>query len=376
MPSRTRCDIEPDDGSVTCELPESAVRRKFAAMTVLVASQPPILPDEERPGPGAAALALLLHVAVALLIVVAARYMPAAPTAVAPEEQTVAVVFMPPASEFEPLNFDENAEIGQETTIQATGEPEPAPSGDPAAAPAPGPQQPDRRAVPPEPAQPAQAMAQPSPPAAAATAPEAVQQEPAPRELPAPTQPVIPAQTADRAAPPQVAAVPPPRPQVVRPPQRPAEPTPPTQPRQRGELNDLDLFGRNRLPAQQAARAPARAPTGARTMTTEGVFLLRQVLRVWNVNWRDPRFQDVGFSFRMVLQADGTLAHPWGRNDPWSPRLLIDNYDELLQPGQEQVRRLAESFAYALKMGQPYNLPPTPGPYPRPVALTFRMGDL
>lgn len=361
-------------------------------MTALVASEPPVLPDDDGPRPGAAALAVALHVLAAVLIVLASRLMPPRTPTAAPAEQAVEVLFVPAAVQFDALNLDESAEIGPETTIVGpSGDPEPAPSGDPASVPRVAAAEPVRAAetlptADPQPQPQAQAQprpqpqqAPPPPPAPAPPQPTLAAPQPAPE--PSPVLPSVSAPAPERTPPPpapQVAAVPPPRPH--QPPQRPAprqaEPAAPAAPRQRGELNEVDLFGRSRLPQQPAARAPARAPTGGRNMTIEGVFLLRQVLRVWPVNWRDPSFREIGFSFRMVLQADGTLAHPWGRNDPWQPRMLIDNYDELLQPGQEQVRRLAESFAYALKMGQPYNLPPTPGPYPRPVALTFRMGDL
>ena len=70
------------------------------------------------------------------------------------------------------------------------------------------------------------------------------------------------------------------------------------------------------------------------------------------------------------------LLAAWGRNDPWMPYLLIDHYADFLQPGMESERRLLESFAYAVKLAQPYQVPPTPGPYPRTVTISFRMGDL
>lgn len=353
-------------------------------MTALVASEPPVLPDDDGPRPGAAALAVLLHVLVAVLIIVGSRLMPPSQRAAAPEEQTVEVLFVPAVLPLDPLNLDENAEIGQQTTIlEPAGDPEPAPSGDPNAETRTAAPEPVRPVATPQP-QPPPPQRQPPPqpaPEPAATPPQAAAPIPEPTPQPSPALPSVAAPVAEPPPPSHVAAVPPPRPRQPppsppRPAPRQAEPAAPAAPRQRGELNDLNLFGNSRLPPQQEARAPARAPTGGRSMTTEGVFLLRQVLRVWQVNWRDPNYRDIAFSFRMVLQADGTLARPWGRSDPWQPRLLIDNYDELLQPGMEAVRRLAESFAYALKMGQPYNLPPTPGPYPRPVALSFRMGDL
>jgi hypothetical protein len=230
-----------------------------------------------------------------------------------------------------------------------------------------------------------------APPAEAQAEPQPVtpQPEPAPTPAPAPSRfQIAPTDIRTNEPPPGVG-----EPQVANlprlpPPQAPPRPTPrtaapplPARPQATqapGELREVDLFGNARLPPRRtaAAQQPSNALPGARSTASEAAYILRQVLRVWTVDYRNARYREVTLSLRMPLQADGTLGYPWGRNDPWMPYLLIDHYADFLQPGMESERRLLESFAYAVKLAQPYQVPPTPGPYPRTVTISFRMGDL
>jgi hypothetical protein len=359
-------------------------------MTTLVAIAEPGREQGSEPKPSALLLSVLLHTVVVLLLIVAARLLPPAPADLPPQERAVEVVMVPPAQPpapaqptaqpqgeipLERMNLSEQAEVAQESR-----------------APAPAAQA--------EPDRPREQAAQRTrdqdlPPAPIAAAPPA---PPTPEPRPAPPQPT-PAQAPAAAPsrfeidprsirtfepppgvgeePPQVAAVPrltpaPPRasgPQSL--PQRPQSTQPP------GELREVDLFGSARLPPRRSTvTQQSNAQVGARSTQSEAAFILRQVLQVWTVDYRNPRYREVMLSLRMPLQADGTLGYPWGRNDPWLPYLLIDRYAEFLRPGMESQRRLLESFAYAIKLAQPYQIPPTPGPYPRTVVVSFRMGDL
>src|SRR6185369_4751882 len=138
---------------------------------------------------------------------------------------------------------------------------------------------------------------------------------------------------------PQVATVPrlepQPQPQPPRPTPRAAAPQLPQRPQATqnpGELREVDLFGNARLPPRRAAAAqPSNAALGPRSTASEAAYILRQVLRVWTVDYRNVRYREVTLSLRMPLQADGTLGYPWGRNDPWLPNLLIENYQEFLR---------------------------------------------
>ncbi|MFM8990769.1 MAG: hypothetical protein ACKOUS_14335, partial [Alphaproteobacteria bacterium] len=78
-----------------------------------------------------------------------------------------------------------------------------------------------------------------------------------------------------------------------------------------------------------------------------------------------------------MLQADGMLAAPFGKHDPWRPEVMIENYQELLKPQAAPVRVALESFLRAARDAQPFELPPgVRGGYPRPIRITIRMGDL
>lgn len=363
-------------------------------MTTLVAIAEPGRERRSEPRPTSLLLSALLHALVVLLLVVMARLLPPADVAVPPQERLIEVVMAPPPPPSPPapqsgeipverMNLSEDAEVAQESRS-----PPPAPPG---------------QAEPPAEQPPQRTRDQDLPTAAIAAAPPTPEVAPEPQPVPPQPQPqpappvrpparfeIDPRDIRSSDPPPgvgepQVATVPrpqlEPRPQPPRPTPRAAAPrTLPPRPEATqtpGELREVDLFGNARLPPRRAAAAQqSNAAPGPRSTASEAAYILRQVLRVWTVDYRNTRYREVTLSLRMPLQADGTLGYPWGRNDPWQPYLLIENYQEFLQPGMEAERRLLESFAYAVKLAQPYQVPPTPGPYPRTVTISFRMGDL
>jgi hypothetical protein len=362
-------------------------------MTTLVAIAEPGRAQRSEPRPSSLLLSALLHTLVLLLLVLMAQWVPP-PTEVAvpPQERLIEVVMAPPPPTPSPpvpqsgeipverMNLSEDAEVAQESRAP--------PAAPPGQAEPPAEQPPQRTRDQDLPTAPI-AAAPPTP--EAAPAPQPVPPQPQPRPAPPARPParfeIDPRDIRSFEPPPgvgqpQVASVPrlEPQPQPPRPTPRAAAPQLPPRPQATqnpGELREVDLFGNARLPPRRAAAAqPSNAALGPRSTASEAAYILRQVLRVWTVDYRNPRYHDMTLSLRMPLQADGTLGFPWGRNDPWQPYLLIENYQEFLRPGMESERRLLESFAYAVKLAQPYQIPPTPGPYPRTVTINFRMGDL
>jgi hypothetical protein len=120
------------------------------------------------------------------------------------------------------------------------------------------------------------------------------------------------------------------------------------------------------------ATVEVNAPQGVAAASSDAAFILRQVLAAWSLDYHNRRYRNVTLRIRFGLNADGTLARPWGRSDDWEPERLIAGYQGL---GPEE-RDLVRSFAQVLRSAQPYRLPATPGPYPRTINLNFRLGDL
>jgi periplasmic protein TonB len=119
-----------------------------------------------------------------------------------------------------------------------------------------------------------------------------------------------------------------------------------------------------------------RAGGGDKAAQDEKDFLLAQVMPFWLLNYRDPRYQHVVFRGHFVLQADGMLGAPFGKNDPWDPDKMIAGYAQI-QGRQHEAQRLAiESFLRAVRSAQPFRLPPGERDYPRSVPVFFRLGDL
>jgi hypothetical protein len=109
---------------------------------------------------------------------------------------------------------------------------------------------------------------------------------------------------------------------------------------------------------------------------SEGDFLLAQVMPHWLIDVRSPRFRGIVMGGTFQLNEDGMLGPPYGRNDPWRPEIMIENYARLAGREQEALRTALETFLRAVRSAQPFRLPPTDGPYPRLVRITFAMGDL
>ncbi|MBM3522525.1 MAG: hypothetical protein FJX57_06170 [Alphaproteobacteria bacterium] len=129
--------------------------------------------------------------------------------------------------------------------------------------------------------------------------------------------------------------------------------------------------------APSVGAAPRRGGSAPSREQSEGDFVLAQIMPHWKIDKRNARYRNVLLGGTFFLQADGMLRAPFGRNDPWNPERMIENY-RLLQSGHDEaVREALESFLRAARAAQPFRLPPgAGGDYPRPIRIVFTMGDL
>ena len=351
------------------------------------ASPVPLSPEPRRPARVAILLALALHAAMPIVLGVLPLLAPSARHQGGPREIEVEIAQLQPPEQPAPPPEPETA---RETAPA----PEPAPPPPP---PPPTPPLPEfaRLLDPPKPlleqapigdvsrAEPGpDAEPAPSPPQAPPPEVPAAQAEPARPPEPLPPEPAqaslappaaAPAEPAAAAAAPREEAKPPeqqPRQQVQRPAERPADRKPPARPPEAGKarVDGPATGGRGRDAQRSASASEAR-------QQSEGDFVLAQIMPLWLIDRRSPRFRDVVMSGVFALQEDGTLAPPYGKNDPWRPEVMIENYRELLKPQAEPVRVALESFLRAARDAQPFQLPPGVRGYPRPIRITLKMGD-
>ena len=76
---------------------------------------------------------------------------------------------------------------------------------------------------------------------------------------------------------------------------------------------------------------------------------------------------------------DGMLAPPFGKNDPWDMKLMVENWDRIAndpRPEAQAFRTAVETFLRAMRLAQPLRMPPNAQGYPKVMELNFRIGDL
>ena len=150
----------------------------------------------------------------------------------------------------------------------------------------------------------------------------------------------------------------------------PSVPAPPAPPAARAELSTGGGAGLIHSSPRGGGDGPAKQD--------EKDFLLGQIMPFWLLNYRDPRYHDVIFHGTFVLHSDGMLDFPYGKNDPWDPKVMIGGYDKLLGRQQEAYRVAIETFLRAVRAAQPFHLQAgiDPKSYPRSIPVYFRLGDL
>ncbi|WP_341893916.1 hypothetical protein [Ferrovibrio terrae] len=145
-------------------------------------------------------------------------------------------------------------------------------------------------------------------------------------------------------------------------------------------------------PAQRQQQSPPR-PTGNRdagapgaagatgeTMTqSESDYFLSQVVSAWVIDFDAPQFADIRIFGRYRVLPNGMLAPPFGKNDPWDMRAMVENWDQIAvdrRPQAAAFRTAIETFLRAMRLAQPMRMPPNPEGYPKVLELNFRIGDL
>jgi hypothetical protein len=108
-------------------------------------------------------------------------------------------------------------------------------------------------------------------------------------------------------------------------------------------------------------------------------FILMQIAQHWLIDYRNPRYRDIVLrGTKIVLLPNGLLAPPFGKDDPWNPKAMIANYDALLVPEAQPIRQAIETFLKAMRLAQPFRLPPDgrPNNEPRVFTIYFQLGDI
>lgn len=231
-----------------------------------------------------------------------------------------------------------------------------------------------------------------------------VVQLPKPKAPPPPPPPPPPPVAQPAPPPPPVAQLPPPPPQLTEAPIEKQSAPPPHEstvqapPRQR----PATPHDAHRTIANAAPQLPANSTKPESTPVTIGPhdavednlpsgrsdkkaaqtvpdYILMQIAQHWVIDYRNPRYSNIVLrGAQLVLLPNGMLAPPLGKNDPWNPRAMIANYDDLLAPEAAPLRQALETFLQAMRLAQPFRLPPDgkPNDQPRTFTIYFRLGDI
>jgi hypothetical protein len=215
------------------------------------------------------------------------------------------------------------------------------------------------------PPQPAQPAAPPKPPEQ--QRPEQKQEQPKPEE-------------AKPEAKPQPARQPPPpltRPQLI--PGRIAEtssvPNPAARNGAAGTSRALSLSTADGPgPKAEAKSGPVgvSGPLGPELTQSEQDFILAQIMKYWRVDFHAPEARGLSLSGVFYVLADGTLASPVNKNDPWNPAAVVEGYNGLGAYRRDAV----DGFLLALRLAQPLQLPPSKGNWPRKIVIRFAFDSL
>lgn len=131
----------------------------------------------------------------------------------------------------------------------------------------------------------------------------------------------------------------------------------------------------NRQPGPgRAAGLPAEVMT-----QSESDFFLSQIVSAWVIDFDAPQFARIRIDGPYLVLPDGMLAPPFGKNDPWDMRAMVRNWPEieaLRGPEAAAFRTAMETFLRAMRLAQPFAMPPNAQGYPKILYLDFRIGDL
>ncbi|MTJ82101.1 MAG: hypothetical protein F8N37_13985 [Telmatospirillum sp.] len=133
------------------------------------------------------------------------------------------------------------------------------------------------------------------------------------------------------------------------------------------------------LPAAPGGTAPSKAgkpgisgPEGPALTQSEQDFILAQIMKYWRVDFHAPEARGLTLSGVFFVQADGTLASPVNKDDPWNPEAIVADYGALSRYRREAV----DGFLLAMRLAQPLELPSKTGPWPRRITINFAFDAL
>lgn len=138
-------------------------------------------------------------------------------------------------------------------------------------------------------------------------------------------------------------------------------------------------------PAQRRAEAGNRqsgppgaaGPAGKAMTQSESDFFLSQIIAAWVIDFDAPQFRDIQIYGNYKVLPNGMLAPPFGKNDPWDMRKMVNNWDQIAHvPEAAAFRTAIETFLRAMRLAQPFQMPPDVSGYPKTLSLNFRVGDL
>ncbi|MEK9968374.1 MAG: hypothetical protein VW600_04505, partial [Ferrovibrio sp.] len=134
------------------------------------------------------------------------------------------------------------------------------------------------------------------------------------------------------------------------------------------------------VPNQQAGAPGSAGGQAGPTMTqSESDFFLSQIVSAWVIDFDAPQFADLQIFGHYRIMADGMLAPPFGKNDPWDMTKMVENWDRIAndpRPKAQAYRTAIETFLRAMRLAQPLKMPPNAQGYPKVMELNFRVGDM
>jgi hypothetical protein len=124
------------------------------------------------------------------------------------------------------------------------------------------------------------------------------------------------------------------------------------------------------------AKAPDSAvEEGPELTQSEQDLVLSQIMKYWHLESHSPQARGLILQAVIVVKADGTLASPLNKDDPWDPEAVLHGYAEMVREGHSYRRETIDGFLLALRLCQPLKLPPG-GPWPRHMTLRLALDDL
>jgi len=128
---------------------------------------------------------------------------------------------------------------------------------------------------------------------------------------------------------------------------------------------------------RQQGAGTAAGPAGETMTQSESDFFLGQIVAAWVIDFDAPKFRNIVISGAYQVLPNGMIGPPFGKNDPWDMEAMVNNWDEIATlPNAADYRTAIETFLRAMRLAQPFKMPPGARGYPKILTLNFRIGDL